>query len=263
MTHENPNDQARAQWDNKAAFWDTLHGDEGNRFHRYLISPAAEKLLNVQPDETVLDVACGNGNFSRHLIELGASVVATDFSAGLIERAKARQYTDQIGYHVVDATDESALISLGEARFDAVVCNMALMDIADIQPLFRAVRRLLKLGGRFVFTLQHPCFNHEAMTMVLEQASVNGTLIDHYAVKLSDYLNIGARLSVGAAGEPSAHVVFHRPLHLLLNTAFAAGFALDGVEEPAFPVDMQPNQPLSWLNFHTIPAVFAARLRPV
>ncbi len=36
---------------------------------------------------------------------------------------------------------------------------MALMDMADIEPLFSALRELLKPGGRFVFTVCHPAFN--------------------------------------------------------------------------------------------------------
>jgi SAM-dependent methyltransferase len=259
----NYNQQARAQWDTKAEFWDNLHGDEGNIFHRHLVSPAAEKLLSIQPGEAVLDVACGNGNFSRRLSDLGARVIAADFSAELIERAKARSQGRNIQYQVVDATDEEALLALGIGHFDAVVCNMAIMDIADINPLFRAVRQLLKSSGRFVFTLQHPCFNNEAMAMVLEQTPHNGDIIDQYSMKITDYLKIGAKLSAGAPGEPNAHYVFHRPLHELFNTGFAAGFVLDGIEEPAFGDDIQPKNTLSWLHFRTIPAVFAARLRPI
>jgi 2-polyprenyl-3-methyl-5-hydroxy-6-metoxy-1,4-benzoquinol methylase len=255
------NDQARTQWDSKAEFWDHMHGDEGNTFHRYLVGPAAEKLLNVQPGEKILDIGCGNGNFSRRLAELDAEVVASDFSAELIERAKARSQNLPITYHVVDATDEPALLSLGVGQFDAAVCNMAIMDIADIHPMFRAVHQLLKPSGRFVFTLQHPCFNNEAMTMMAEQVPQNGELLEFVSVKLTDYLHIDARLSAGAPGEPNAHYVFHRTLTELLTTAFSAGFVMDGIEETAFSEDLKSNNLLSWLNFHHIPAVFAARLR--
>ena len=39
------NEAGRQQWNRKAAFWDSLHGAEGNNFHRHLISPAVERLL--------------------------------------------------------------------------------------------------------------------------------------------------------------------------------------------------------------------------
>ena len=124
--------QAQEAWEKKASFWDESMG-EGNAFQRVLIGPATERLLEVRQGVTVLDVACGNGLFSRRLAELGASVVATDFSEMFVELARARTqragYGDAVEYLVVDATDEERMLALGEERFDATVCNMALMDI--------------------------------------------------------------------------------------------------------------------------------------
>jgi 2-polyprenyl-3-methyl-5-hydroxy-6-metoxy-1,4-benzoquinol methylase len=256
------NDEVRQQWNQKADFWDNLHGDEGNAFHRYLVSPAAEKLLAIRTSESALDIACGNGAFARRLADLGARVVATDISEKLIARAKARSERYDIQYHVVDATNENALCALGEGRFDAVVCNMALMDMASIQPLLRAVRRLLTPDGRFVFTVMHPCFNSSVVTMLIESSEKEGRVIDKYALKLDDYLSVGTRIAPGAPNEPNAHYVFHRPLHALLNQCFAAGFMMDAVEEPAFGAGVESKRLLSWVNFTQFPPVFAARLRP-
>ena len=69
-------------WDQNAAFWDEYIG-EGNHFHNQLIRPTVERLLAIKPGEVVLDVACGNGNFSRRLATLGAEVVAIDFSKNI------------------------------------------------------------------------------------------------------------------------------------------------------------------------------------
>ena len=44
----------------------------------------------------------------------------------------------------MDATDAAQLLALGAGRFDAAVCNMALMDMTTIDPLLRALPRLLK-----------------------------------------------------------------------------------------------------------------------
>jgi len=44
------------------------------------------------------------------------------------------------------------------APFDRVVAHMVLMDLPDISPLIACVRRVLRVGGRFTFTLPHPCF---------------------------------------------------------------------------------------------------------
>jgi 2-polyprenyl-3-methyl-5-hydroxy-6-metoxy-1,4-benzoquinol methylase len=133
------NRATREIWDSKAQFWDERMG-EGNQFQRVLIGPASERLLQVQPDQVILEIACGNGVFSRRLASLGAWVVATDFSATFLDLARARttEHPERIEYRLVDATDESQLLALGERRFDAAVCNMALMDMVTIAPLMRA-----------------------------------------------------------------------------------------------------------------------------
>src|SRR6188474_2104117 len=123
--------ESAAIWDANAEAWDARMGDEGGAMQRLLVAPAAERLLGPKAGELILDVACGNGVFSRLLARLGARVVACDFSAALIERARARSaaHADQISYQVLDATDEARLLALGAGRFDGAVCNMALMDI--------------------------------------------------------------------------------------------------------------------------------------
>ncbi|HLB29507.1 MAG TPA: class I SAM-dependent methyltransferase, partial [Dehalococcoidia bacterium] len=154
---------AQARWEANAEFWDERFG-EGNSFQKLLIGPSTERLLAVRPGATVLDIACGNGAFSRRLAHLGAQVVAFDFSRRFLERARTRttEHADRIEYKLVDATDEAQLLALGPQRFDAAVCTMALMDMATIEPLLSALGQLLKPGGPFVFSVMHPCFNNTA-----------------------------------------------------------------------------------------------------
>jgi 2-polyprenyl-3-methyl-5-hydroxy-6-metoxy-1,4-benzoquinol methylase len=259
--------QVHEAWEQKAAFWDEMMG-EGNAFQRALVGPATERLLEVRSTETVLDVACGNGVFSRRLAELGAAVVAIDFSEKFVELARAR--TDEAGYAVeylvADATDEERMLTLGEERFDAAVCNMALMDMPTIDPSMRALRRLLKPEGRFIFSVLHPAFNSIAIRLVLEEEDRDGALVETYSVKVTGYLHVPPGKGVGMPGEPVSHPYFHRPLSELFGACFKAGFAVDGVEEPSYagPEDSSRSaaRPLSWENFAGIPPVLVARARP-
>ncbi|HEU0025790.1 MAG TPA: class I SAM-dependent methyltransferase [Ktedonobacterales bacterium] len=254
-----------AIWEANAAFWDERMG-EGNCFQRLLVAPATERLLAPRVGERVLEVACGNGVMARRLAELGARVLATDVSPTFIERARARSGAlgDRIEYRVVDATSEEALLALGAGEFDAIVCNMALMDMARIEPLMRAARALLRPGAdaRFVFSVMHPCFNSGEVRFVMEEDDLGGELRTVRAVKISGYLEPDARLGLGMIGQPQPHYYFHRPLSALLGAAFAAGFTLDGLEEPAFEEPEPDARPLSWAQFTSIPPVLAARLRP-
>lgn len=258
------NDEGIELWNRKAEFWDELHGDRGNLFHRRLIEPTVLQLLELHPNEAVLDIGCGNGALARRLAEWGARVTAFDFSAEMIRLAKARGAAGSrsIEYHIIDATDEAAMLELGAGRFDAVVCTMTLMDVPTIDPLFRAASRLLRAGGRLVFSTQHPAFNSNNPIFVQEKEDRDGVVSDHYAVKLRAYLDLPPVKGAGAPGEPSPHYYYHRSLSALLGAAFAAGFALDGLLEPAFSEgDAASSAGLSWLNLWQIPPVLCGRLR--
>jgi 2-polyprenyl-3-methyl-5-hydroxy-6-metoxy-1,4-benzoquinol methylase len=264
------NEETRRAWNENAAFWDGRMG-EGNDFVEVLTWPPAERLLGIRPGERVLDIACGNGLTSRRLAALGAEVVAFDFAEEMI--AHARQRTPQPGphagkggsitYHVLDATDEPALLSLGEAQFDAALCAMALFDMAEIRPLMRALARLLRPGGRFVFSVIHPCFNNPHMVQVAEQQDREGQIVTVYSVKVYGYMTATASRGVAIVGQPRPQLYFHRPLQQLLGAGLDAGFVLDGLEERAFPPDHPAGRsPLSWGgNFAEIPPVLVARLR--
>lgn len=259
------NDEGRDLWNQKAQFWDELHGDEGNMFHRVLISPAVERLLALQTGERVLDIGCGNGVLARRLAVLGGVVTALDFSADLIALAKKRGQAsgEPIRYDVCDATDEEALVAFGAGEYDAITCTMAIMDMPVIMPMYRAVKRLLKPNGRFVFATSHPAFNSNNPVFVAEMADQDGDIIISSALKIGVYLDQPPVKGAGAPDEPAPHYYYHRPLHQLLGEAFSCGLVLDGLEEPTFgDAYINPNRPLSWGNMPQIPPVIAGRLRP-
>jgi SAM-dependent methyltransferase len=256
-------EETRRIWDQKAAFWDEKMRD-GNEFQRILIGPACERLLHVQPGEVVLEIGCGNGVFARHLARLGVQVLATDFSARFLEHARARsaEHADRIDYRLLDATREEEILALGAQRFDAAVCNMALMDMSEIEPLMRGIRQVVKPAGRFVFSLSHPCFNHLGATLCVEEATINGELVTSRAVKTTSYLHIRPQKGVGMPGEPVPHYYFDRPLHVLFHACFQAGLVLDGLEEPAFNMPEDDSRPdRFWPNCREIPPVLVARWR--
>lgn len=257
-TSDNLNQEAQRLWDQKAAFWDERYG-EGNEFHKTLIEPSVERLLEIQPDELVLDIGTGNGAFARWLAAKGARVVAFDFSRVFLDLARQRtvEQADRIEYLTVDATDETQLLALGVARFDAAVANMVLMDMAQIDTLASALAKLLKPGGRFVFSVQHPCFNSNGVDIFGEAGERNGQFDVTRGVRVREYLDVPAGTGMGMPGEPNPHYYFHRPLHQLFAPFFSAGFAINGLEERAFNGD---GDRLSWISLSQIPPVLTVRM---
>ena len=265
MTDSNWSDlsqEVRDLWNQNAAFWDE-YMQEGNDFQRALIGPATERLLDLQAGERALDIACGNGSFARRMAGLGAQVLAFDFSEEFIARARAKsaEYADRLEFRVVDAADREQVCALGTGRFDAAVCTMALMDMADIGPLLESLPALLKPGGRFVFSVPHPCFNQAQVNMVVEEEDREGELITRYYLKVADYIRPTAHKGIGVIGQPAPHYLFHRPISLLFNACFRASFVMDGLEEPVFDAQAEARRPFSWANYKEIPPVLVARMR--
>jgi 2-polyprenyl-3-methyl-5-hydroxy-6-metoxy-1,4-benzoquinol methylase len=262
MTTPNLNQISHDAWDANAETWDARMGDAGNDFFNLLCWPVLVSFLDPQPESAILDIACGNGLTSRRLAALGVNVTAVDFSANLIEKAKERPNPDsRISYHVIDATNESQLISLGERKFDSALSNMALFDMPEIEPLFKALSNLLKPNGVFAFSLMHPAFNNPSATHLAEEWD-DGQIQTRYAVKVSRYINPFQSQGLALRNQPKPQLYFHRPLKDYLNVAFQNGFVLDGFDERAFPPEHPQTATLGWGGkFSEIPPALIMRVR--
>jgi SAM-dependent methyltransferase len=243
------NDDVRAAWDSLASYWDEQM-EAGNTWQRRLIAPAAERLLEIAPGERVVEFACGNGEFARRLVELGADVVATDFSEEMLEHA--RRHGGPIDYRRVDATDEAETDAIGEpGSFDAAVSNMAVMDMIDIAPMARSVHRLLRDGGRFVVSTLHPAFNSGHVIRVTDEADDDRGIVRTYSIKRSTYIRPSTDRGVGIEGQPHLQWYFHRSIQDIAGVFFGADWVIDGIEEPVLERSESP--------FAEIPGVLVLR----
>lgn len=258
MSDERPaHEEVRSAWDRLAEFWDDRM-QAGRTWQGHLIQPAVERLLALEPGERVLEIACGNGEFARRMAELGARVLAVDFSEGMLERARA--HGGDVEYSHADATDEHALLDLGdEGSFDVVVSNMAMMDMETIEPMVSASARLLRPGGRFVFSTSHPAFNSGDVRPTAE-VDLDGGATDVYSVTVSSYGVPSNGQGVAVRGQPVLQWYFHRPLWLILRPFFERGFVLDGLEEPLVgPEHATPRTPE--YVYTQVPGVLIGRFR--
>ncbi|MFZ0544988.1 MAG: class I SAM-dependent methyltransferase [Candidatus Promineifilaceae bacterium] len=208
-------------------FVDRLLADESSLWH--LLLARIEAILGGRLDGArVCDIACGEGYLSRFLAERGArEVVGVDISAALIEAANQRNRLDNLSYHMDNAHHLSTLPDNG---FDIAVSQMAMMDIPDYQAMFRAVHRVLKPGGVFLFTLLHPCFEGPYLLPgeepFLEDSEGNMT-----ACVVRWYGREGFWQS-GGDGVRGHMGAYHRTVSTYINDLISAGFRLEKLEEP-------------------------------
>ncbi len=220
-------------WNTNAAFWDKRMG-EGNDFHRLLLEPNLLDMLQIKKGDAILEVGCGNGQLARKMAGLGAKVTAIDGAAKFIKIAKQKPLADKIDYRVIDITNTAELKKLKDNTYDAIVCNMVLMDVENIEPFIGFLPQVLKKNGRFIFSVTHPCFNSGETALVHERNDIGGEIHEYYGVKVSNYLKARAAKGLGMIGQPLPQYYFHRPLSELLKVCFKNGFFMDDLREPSF-----------------------------
>ena len=214
-------------WDQVAAWYDKLVGDEGSDYHQHVILPAALRLLDPHPGERILDLCCGQGVLARRLLEHKVdSVLGIDASPKLIAAAKARGPHDPRVRYVV--RDARRLDRMADGTFDAAALIMAVQDLEEFAPVAAEMARALRPHGRAVLIMMHPCFRvpRQSEWGWDEVKRTQYRRIDRYATPMS----IPIATHPGKA--PGQQTLFyHRPLADYLSALGRAGFAVVECEE--------------------------------
>lgn len=201
--------------------------ESGGDVQRFIVAPAMLEAIGSVAGKHILDLYCGAGYLSRRLAALGAKVTAVDNSDRLIGIANeiTQRENDQIRYAVADPTDLSVI---EDSSFDEIVCNMGLMVTRDLAGTIAELARLVKLGGRFIFSVLHPCFTMPDACWIKD---VDGK--DMYKA-VDDYFSENwwpsDMMSSIRSGEKR---IKHRTLSRYVNSLGARGFTVRRIIEPA------------------------------
>jgi len=133
-----------------------LHWTSASESWNYLFEfSLACVLLAPRPDDLVLDFAAGTCWASEFLARLGIRTVSIDLSLEMLRRGRARLATDD---RLVFRRDAAFVAARGQTlpfaneTFDGVICLNALHHLPSYETAFREMYRVLKPGGRAVFS---------------------------------------------------------------------------------------------------------------
>jgi ubiquinone/menaquinone biosynthesis C-methylase UbiE len=115
----------------------TRHADS------FLVAKIAS-LLDIDPKNHYLDLACGTGNYTVALADRGGTWTGIDQSSVMIKEASKR--SSQIDWHVADAEE----IPFDNESFDGAIVTLALHHFADPVRVFQELARILKSGSNLV-----------------------------------------------------------------------------------------------------------------
>src|SRR5262249_18626661 len=92
------------------------------------------------------------------------AVVATDLNQPMVDFATAQPGGGRATWRQADALS----LPFGQKSFDAVACQFGVMFFPDKRAAYREARRVLKPGGRFVFSVWDRLAENELSQIVSE-----------------------------------------------------------------------------------------------
>jgi SAM-dependent methyltransferase len=110
--------------------------------------PFVLRAARLAPGHRVLDIATGTGISAEAALEAvgpGGSMLATDISPQMVEKARARLSRFP---NAAVAVEDGQSLSLPEASFDAVICSLGLMFFPEPARGLASFHRVLRPGGR-------------------------------------------------------------------------------------------------------------------
>lgn len=110
--------------------------------------------LSLGPGRRLLDIACGSGGPTLRIAErTQAAVIGVDIHADAIkagrQQVSARGFAATASFEVIDARGE---LPFADRSFDAIMCIDAINHLADRPRVMVDWARVLKPGGRLLFT---------------------------------------------------------------------------------------------------------------
>src|SRR5438270_4689927 len=117
------------RWNANASFWVQIIQEHRDKYRNDLTDPAMLEAIGTADGLAVLDAGCGEGYLARMLASRGATVTGIDFSARLIEAARAQNTTDGLPVTFDVGTVDD--LPYADSAFDLVVCNHLMNDLQN------------------------------------------------------------------------------------------------------------------------------------
>ncbi len=233
MTHSQAD--GTHQWDLNAERWHSLFG-ENDPNRRDLLDPIILRLLGNPAGMRVLDAGCGDGYLCRKLAKLGAQMTGVECSARMLSFALESEKADLLAITYF-RSDIASLSFMADATFDAIVTNNVIQDTANYLEAFDGFKRIVKLGGKYIHIVNHPCFSTPTFGWVKD---ADGNKLYR---KVDRYFDRGSiTMPWGPKSGMESTIFWHRTLSDQMNALISRGFRIDEV--------IEPEPPRSWYRDH-------------
>jgi len=153
----------REAYDVWADSYDTM-----NNKTRDLEAVALRQSVSIFDSSKILEIGCGTGKNTEWLAAQAERLVAADFSAEMLNKAKEKITAGNVEFRQFDLRGEW---EFSANEFDLITCSLALEHIEDINFVFGQARRILRNGGRFYIGELHPFKQYQGSKARFDTAS--------------------------------------------------------------------------------------------
>ena len=172
----------------------------------------------------VLEIGCGAAQCGRWLARYGVDVIATDISGGQLRHAAAAVQAAPDWHAPLLVQADAGVLPLADASIDLAFSAFgAIPFVTDSAAVMREIARVLRPGGRWVFSTNHPM-----RWCMLDDPGPAGLTIER------SYFDRGSYIERGEDGTAS-YVESHRTMGDRIRELVAAGFKVLDVVEPEWP----------------------------
>lgn len=216
----------RRWWDDEA---DAYHAEHGEFLGEAELVWCPEglretdaRLLGDVAGVRALELGCGAAAGARWLTRAGARVVGLDLSAGMLRHARAGNHRTGVGPSLVQA--DALALPFRDRCFDLVWTAFgAVVFVEDSARLMREVARVLRPGGRWVFSVTHP------MRWIFPDDPTERGL-----TAVQSYFDRRPYVETDPNGQ-TRYLEQHRTLGDRVREIVAAGLVLTDLVEPEWP----------------------------
>lgn len=132
--------------------WSDIYDSNENKT-RDLDRVATQQTVAQIAFEHVLELGCGTGKNTIWFAEKATKVVALDFSAGMLAKAKQKIIANHVNFQQADLNEAW---QVEKESFDLASCNLVLEHIEHLDHIFAQAFDKLKTGGKFFICELHP-----------------------------------------------------------------------------------------------------------
>lgn len=216
----------KTSWNRSADWYDEQVGDQGHYYHEKVILPKLIPLLELGrfASPALLDLGCGQGILARHLPP-DLPYTGIDIAPSLITYAKSRSKNKAHQFLTGDLTQA---LQLKKTDFSHAVILLALQNMEHPQQVIQNAARHLRVGGRVITVLNHPCFRipRQSHWGFDEDTKVQYRRMDRYLSPLK--IPIQTHPGKDKAEQTWS---FHHPLSAYTAWLKQSGFVILGIEE--------------------------------